>query len=257
MTTIKRLICLGFALLILSACNRPPASVPLTAEDLRIARQAMPLSGVSLMLRSGYKQEAIIAEVRKKRVPAPPDAAAEDSLLQSGASPALIAALKAKENLLTANQREAFENFAAEKTQRVQQEASSREQEAAVAQQAENNDRQRKAVAVQQTMLSARAAEDKEKAYERSWDAYKRQKEYLERCIASVQNNINQRRSYGYRENNLLEANQELDRLNEQLATSPRPRFAEPQWTMLRAEIGGNRSFLTADPPTPRLQRDR
>lgn len=223
MTTIKRLTCLGFALLILSVCNRPPAPVPLTAEDLRIARQAMPLNDVSLMLRSGYKQEAIIAEVRKKRVPAPPDATVEDSLLQSGASPALMAALKARENLLTANQREAFDNLAAEKTQRVQQEASSREQEAVAAQQVENNERKQRAFALQQTIQNARAAEDKEKAYERAWDAYKKQKEYLERRIAGLQNDINLRRGYGYRENNLLEANQELDHLNEQLRNLPTP----------------------------------
>ena len=222
MTTIKRLKCLGFALLILSGCNRPPTPVPLTAEDLRIARQSMPLSDVSLMLRSGYKQEAIIAEVRKKRVPGPPDAATEDSLLQSGASPALMAALKAPENLLTANQREAFDNFAAEKTQRVQQEASSREQEAVAAQQTENNERQRRAVALQQTMRNAHSADDKDKAYERAWDDYKKQKEYLERRITSLQNDVNHRRSY-YRDNNLVEANQELDQLNEQLRNLPTP----------------------------------
>jgi len=215
--------CLSFALLVLSGCNRAPAPVPLTAEDLRIARVAMPLNNVSLMLRSGYKEEAIMAEVRKKRVSAPPDAVAEDSLIASGASPALIQALKAKENLLTENQRQVFNNFAAEKSQRVQQEAVSRQQEEIATQQAENNERQRRARALQQTIQNAQASDDKEKAYERAWDAYKKQKEYLERRIASLQNNINQRRSYGYRENNLLEANQELDHLNEQLRHLPTP----------------------------------
>lgn len=223
MRTITRFKCLGFAFLILSGCNRAPAPVPLTAEDVRIARQAMPLNDVSLMLRSGYKQDAIIADVRKKRIPAPPDAAAEDSLVQSGASPALIAALKAKENLLTANQKEAFDNLAAEKTQRVQQEATSRQQDEIASQQAEQNDRQRRASAVQQTVRNAQATEDKEKAYERAWDAYKKQKEYLENRIASVQKNINQWRGYGSRQANLLAANEELDRLNEQLRHLPTP----------------------------------
>lgn len=218
MRTITRFICLGFALLVLSGCNRAPVAVPLTAEDVRIARQAMPLSDVSLMLRSGYKQDAIIADVRKKRIPAPPDAAAEDSLVQSGASPALIAALKAKENLLTANQKEAFDNLAAEKTQRVQQEATSRQQDEIASQQAEQNDRQRRASAVQQTIRNAQAVEDKEKAYERAWDAYKKQKEYLENRITSVQKNINH-----YRGTSLVEANEELNRLNEQLRHLPTP----------------------------------
>jgi hypothetical protein len=218
MRTITRFKCLGFAFLILAGCNRAPVAVPLTAEDLRIARQAMPLSHVSLMLRSGYKQEAIIADVRKKRVTAPPDAAAEISLVESGASPTLIAALKVKENLLTANQREAFDNLAADKTQRVQQEATSRQQEEMAAQQAENNERQRRTHAVQQTVRNAQTAEDKEKAYERAWDAYKKQKEYLENRITSVQKNINQ-----YRGTNLVAANEELDRLNEQLRHLPTP----------------------------------
>lgn len=223
MRTIRRFKCLGVAFLLLSGCNRAPAPVPLTADDLRIARQALPLNDVSLMLRSGYKQEAIIAEVRKKRVSAPPDAAAEDSLVDSGASPALIAALKAKKNFLTANQKEAFDTFAAEKTQRVQQEATSRQDEEMAAQQAEANERQRRTYAVQQTIRNAQAAEDKEKAYERAWDAYKKQKQYLENRIASLQNSINNRRSYGYGENYLVEANQELDRLNEQLRNLPTP----------------------------------
>jgi hypothetical protein len=223
MMTTKWFNCLGFAFLILAGCNRAPAPVPLTAEDLRLARQAMPLSDVSLMLRSGYKQEAIIAEVRKKRVSAAPDAATEVSLVDSGASPALINALKAQENLLTQNQREAFDNLAIEKTQRVQQDAAIRQEDELAAQQAEVDERQRRASAVQQTLRNAQAAEDKEKAYQQAWDNYKRQKEYLERRIASLQNNMNQSRSYGYTENNLLDANQELDRLNEQLRRLPTP----------------------------------
>lgn len=221
--TIRWLKCLSLALLILSGCNRAPVVVPLTAEDLRIARQAMPLNDVSLMLRSGYKQEAIIAEVRKKRVPAPPDAATEDSLVGSGASPALIAALKAKENLLTENQKQAFDNLAAEKTQRLHQETASRQQDEAAAQQAENNERNQRARALQKTLQNAQASEDKEKAYERAWDAYKKQKEYLENRITSLQTSINNRRGYGYREGYLVEANQELDRLNEQLRHLPTP----------------------------------
>jgi DNA repair exonuclease SbcCD ATPase subunit len=224
MTTIKRFKCLGFALVILCGCNRHPVAAPLTAEDLRIARQALPLSDVSLLLRSGNRQEAIIAEVRKKRVSAAPDAATEDSLLRSGASPALIAALKARENLLTPNQKEAFDNFAADKTQRLQQDAASREQEALAAQQAEKYERQRRASAVEQTIQNARVGEEKERAYWQAWDTYKKQKEYLERRIVSLQNQINRRRSsYSYRENTLVEANQELDSLNEELRNLPAP----------------------------------
>jgi hypothetical protein len=227
MNLITKLSCLLLALLFISGCSHSSTDVaapgPPTAEDLRIARQAMAPGDVGLLLRGGYKQDVIIAEVRKKRLSAPLDAATEDALLHSGASPALIAAMKAPENVLTATQRQAFDNFAAEKTQRAQQEASSRQQATVAAQQAENEDRQRRAAMLQQTVQNARVAEYKDQAYQQNWDAYKRQKEYLEKRIASLQNQINLRRSNGYRENNLVEANQELDRLNEQLRHLPTP----------------------------------
>src|SRR5436190_11473073 len=224
MTTVKRFRCLGLALVILSGCIRHPVPAPLTAEDLRIARQAMSLSEVSLMLRSGHRQEAIIAEVQQRRVGAAPDAAMEESLLHSGASPALIHALKEKENLLTQNQKEAFESLAAEKTQRIQQEATSRQQAALEAQQVQNHERQKRAYALEQATRNAHAAEDKEKAYWQAWDAYKKQKEYLEGRIAILQAQINRRRSsYSYRESDLIADNQELDRLNDELLHLPAP----------------------------------
>lgn len=227
MNVITRLSCFLFGVLILSGCSHPSTEVaappPPTAEDLRIARQAMAPADVSLLLRSGYKQDAIIAEIQKRRLSAPPDGVTEDALLRSGASPALIAAMKAEKNLLTPSQRQAFDDFAAEKTQRVQQEASSQQQAAFAAQQAENQKRQQRAAALQQTLQNARVAENKEKAREQAWENYKRQKEYLEKRIASLQNNMNQRRTYGAKENNLVEANQELDRLNEQLRNLPTP----------------------------------
>jgi hypothetical protein len=226
MKVIAKLSCFLLALLFLSGCHpatevAAPASP--TAEDLRIARQAMAPGEVGLLLRGGYKQDVIIAEVRKKRLSAPLDAVTEDSLLHSGASPALLAAMKAPENILTPTQRQAFENFAAEKTQRVQQESSSRQRAAFAAQQADNEERARRAAALQQSVQNSRVAEYKDQAYQQSWEAYKKQKEYLEKRIASLQNDINLRRSNGYRENYLVEANQELDRLNEQLRNLPTP----------------------------------
>ena len=227
MKVITRVSCFLLAVLILSGCSHPSTEVatppPPTAEDLQIARQAIAPADISLLLRSGYKQDAIIAEIQKKRLSAPPDGATEDSLVRSGASPALIAAMKAEKNLLSPSQRQAFDNFAAEKMQRVQQEASSRQQAAFAAQQAENEERQRRAAALQQTLHNARVADNNEKAREQAWENYKRQKEYLEKRIASLQSNMNQRRSYGARENNLVEANQELERLNEQLRNLPTP----------------------------------
>ncbi|MEY2562283.1 MAG: hypothetical protein QOH88_476 [Verrucomicrobiota bacterium] len=230
MNAITKLSCLLLAVVTLSSCSHPSSEVvtepaPLTAEDLRIAHQAMTPDEVSLLLRGGTRQDAIIAEVTKRHLSAPPDAATEDALLQSKASPALIAAMKAPANILTASQKQEFDNFAANKTQRVQQEASSRQQAALAAQRAEENDRREKAAAIQQAQQNALVAQHKDKATEQAWETHKRQKEYLERRIASLQNDITRRRTAGAKETSLLEANQELDRLNEQLRQLPTPQL--------------------------------
>jgi hypothetical protein len=227
MNLITKLSCFLLVLFFVSGCSHSSTDMaapgPPTAEDLQIARQAMKPGEVGLLLRGGYKQDVIIAEVRKKRLSELLDAATENSLLGSGASPALIAAMKAPENVLTPTQRQAFENFAAEKTQRVLQDVSSRQRATFATQRAETEERVRRAAALQQTVQNSRGTEDKDQAYQQNWDAYKRQKESLEKRIASVQDDINRRRSNGYKENNLVDANQELDRLNEQLRHLPTP----------------------------------
>jgi thiol-disulfide isomerase/thioredoxin len=56
--------------------------LPLTAKE------------VGLMLRSGYSSEAVIGELTSRRFADTLDAAAEKNLMQSGATPALVQALK-------------------------------------------------------------------------------------------------------------------------------------------------------------------
>jgi hypothetical protein len=83
--------------------------LPVTAEDLRIGRQAMPISEVKLMLHGGSSQNSIIDDVKRRHIPEKISAAMEIELTESGAKPALIAALKDGDNILTENQREAFD----------------------------------------------------------------------------------------------------------------------------------------------------
>jgi hypothetical protein len=82
---------------------------PATAEDLRIGRQAMPISEVKLMLHGGSSQDSITDEVKRRHIPEKISAATEIELTESGAKPAVIAALKDENNILTRNQKDAFD----------------------------------------------------------------------------------------------------------------------------------------------------
>lgn len=216
----------GLAMIFFASCSPPPPPpAPLTAEELRIARQALALSDVSLMLRGGYTQDAIIADVQRRHVAEAPDAAAELNLTQFGATPKLIAALKAAENVLSPQQKEAFDAFRAEKTERVQQENHAQQQGLLAQQQQQEEDRQRRQQLAYQTAQNVRASEANEQATERQWAVHKAQKESLERQIVQVQTTINRKRSNGYRENELVYDVQLLERLNEQLKNLPTPQL--------------------------------
>ena len=97
---------IAMALIGAIACSRRS---PATAEDLRIGRQAMPISEVKLMLHGGSSQDSITDEVKRRHIPEKISAATEIELTESGAKPAVIAALKDENNILTENQKDAFD----------------------------------------------------------------------------------------------------------------------------------------------------
>jgi prolyl-tRNA synthetase len=68
----------------------------------------MPISDVKLMLHGGSSQNSIT--VKRRHTPEKISAATEMELTESGAKPALIAALKDENNILTENQKDAFDN---------------------------------------------------------------------------------------------------------------------------------------------------
>lgn len=154
----------------------------------------MPISEVSLMLRSGYKDRAIIAEVERRHVPEKPDAKTENSLLRSGATGALMQALKTDTNVLTQKQKEAFDYLAAEKANRAAQDRLASE-EVPPERSVSSED------VVKATVQNLRNA-----------DAYKAQKETLENRIASQESQIRRLRANGYTEAQLVQYNETLDR---------------------------------------------
>jgi hypothetical protein len=194
-----------------------------TAEDLRVARQAMAISEVSLMLRSGYKEQAIIAEISRRRVSGKPDAKTEDMLRRSGASPALIQALKTDANVLTRNQKRAYDKLTAERTSRTEQERVAREDEAPGQLEAANKERQRKQMLAEQTLQIARNNEERVEAYDKAERAYKMQKQSLQTQIAEQGALINRLRSFGQKESQLTEHNAKLNGLKEQLRDLKEP----------------------------------
>src|SRR5437762_2380460 len=96
--------------LLIAGCDKlwPTA----TADDLRVARHAMPINEVSLMVRSHYDQNKIIAEIEQRHVPEAIDGKTEENLVRFGAKPALIAALKNNANVLTRMQKLGFDELA-------------------------------------------------------------------------------------------------------------------------------------------------
>ncbi|MEY2481398.1 MAG: hypothetical protein QOI04_2325 [Verrucomicrobiota bacterium] len=169
------------------------------------------------MLRGGYKEQAIIDQVQRRHVVSMLDAETELKLQQSGAGKQLLVALKDKRNVLSAQQREAHNNFAADIDERTQRAAISRQNEAQEQQLVAENDRQRKQFLLQQTLQNVRNAERREVSYQQADRAYKAQKEALEYRISSLQTRINESRSYGSNESQLRNANATLDRYKEEL----------------------------------------
>ena len=206
------------ALFILAGCGHSETErKPATAEDLQIARAAISLGEVSLMLRSGYKQDAILAEVTRRHVPSAPDAKTEDTLIQAGATAKLIAALKDKKNILTENQKEAHDGISSKKTELAQEATQRRKNQEHAELIAENNDRQRRQYLAQQTLQNAQAADYRAASYEQAERAYQARKESLEAQIISLENYINRARSNGRNEADLRNANGNLERYKEEL----------------------------------------
>jgi hypothetical protein len=224
--SVGALIRVGFfaiGFLTLSGCGRVAQRPAPTAEDVRVARQAMAISEVSLMLRSGYKEQVIIAEISRRHVPEKPDVKTEAMLLRSGASPALIQALRNDANVLTRNQKRAYDNLAADRAGRAEQKRAASEDEAPDPIEAENRERQRKQLLAQQTLQIARNTEERVEAYDKADRAYKKQKQSLQNQIAIQEALINRLRSFGQKEDQLTEHNAKLNRLKEQLRDLKEP----------------------------------
>lgn len=102
--TLPRVAILAALLFASGACNRTTTT---TVEDVRIGRQAISLSEVSLLARSGYSKEALAA-VTLRHVPEPLSAE-EELALRSFAKDELLAALKDSRNILTPPQKDAYD----------------------------------------------------------------------------------------------------------------------------------------------------
>ena len=149
------LLCLGALFVAASGCNRArvitpiPQSVvnaapaPLTAEDVRIGREAMPLSEVSFMLRGGTSQPTIIADVNRRHIPEKISPELELQLSENGAGPNLIAALKDEKNILTRNQKNAFDKNMNDDATRQQGRAQAAQTAAVARSQTQEEERQR------------------------------------------------------------------------------------------------------------------
>ena len=168
-TSLMKITLIAVALIGANAYLRRP---PATAEDLRIGRQAMPISEVKLMLHGGSSQDSIIDEVKRRHIPEKINAAMEIELTESGANPALIAVLKDGDNILTANQKDAFDKRT-ELANETRQSLAATQSSVALAQSnAEEQERQRQASLQQENLRNIERREREQAAKDREMAAW-------------------------------------------------------------------------------------
>ena len=204
MKPIRCLFVLVSVLSLSTGCNK---AQPFTAEELQGARHAMRISEVSLMVRSHYDQNKIIAEIQRRHVPATIDDKTEESLVRFGAKPALIAALKNEANVLTRKQKQAFDELAA---QRQSQTANERP---AAPQASKQSDEQPHTT----TVVNRATVDTPEEAYWKADAAYRAKKSDLEARIFSEQGRINRLRNSGAHESDLASAETRLHHYENEL----------------------------------------
>ena len=191
MKPIRCLFVLVSVLSLSTGCNK---AQPFTAEELQGARHAMRISEVSLMVRSHYDQNKIIAEIQRRHVPATIDGKTEESLVRFGAKPALIAALKNEANALTRKQKQAFERPAAPQASK-------------------QSDEQPHTT----TVVNRATVDTPEEAYWKADAAYRAKKSDLEARIFSEQGRINRLRNSGAHESDLASAETRLHHYENEL----------------------------------------
>jgi DNA repair exonuclease SbcCD ATPase subunit len=200
--------------LVLAGCNK--ATEP-TADDIRVARGAIPTNEVLLMIRAGYKEPNVLKEIQTRHIPEKIDGETETKFASSGASAKVIAALKNKNNALTEIQKIVFDRQQGEKRMHVEQSAQSRQTEAFARQQEEQRELNRRRQLQQQTMQNINRNQSAQVSYEVAQKNYEAQRRYLEQRIASLEAEINRLRRYNYNEAELATANRNLDDYRKQL----------------------------------------
>ena len=211
---------LGFLALlcsIITGCDKGALTL-FTADDLQVARRAMSINEVSLMVRSGYDQKTIIAEVEQRHVSALIDAKTEESLIRFGAKPSLIATLKNEANVLTPGQKRAFNTLAAERKTAAED---GRDMTALATRQ--QNEKLVNAVPVSQRVVNSSNGDTPEEAYWKAEAAYRAKKTQLEGQIASQQSYINYLRSRGYYQSDLASAENRLEQYEQELKNLKNP----------------------------------
>jgi hypothetical protein len=200
--------------LILAGCNK---STEPTAEDIRIARGAIPTNELLLMLRAGYKEPDILKEIQTRHVPEKINGETEAKFASSGASAKVIAALKNKKNALTEIQKVVFDRFQGKKKLNIEQSFQVRQNEAFARQQEEQRELNRRRHLQQQNLQNINRNQSAQVSYEVAQKNYEAQRKHLEQRIVSLEAEINRLRRYRYNEAELAAANRNLDDYRKQL----------------------------------------
>jgi hypothetical protein len=168
------------------------------------------------MVRGGYNQNKIIAEIERRHMPAVIDSKTEETLVRFGAKPVLIAALKNNANVLTIAQKRAFDELAVKRESAV---ASQRD----VAVQTIQQQNEAKTVSLEQNFVNPAKTDTPEEAYWKAEAAYRAKKKHLESQIASEQGSINWKRAHGYHQSELASAEDRLHQYEDELKNLQAP----------------------------------
>jgi hypothetical protein len=119
------------------------------------------------MLRSGTSQKTIIADVNRRHIPEKISAALESELSDKGAGPALIAALKDEKNILTENQKDAFDKRMSDRAIQPRQGAGAQQNAAFGQSTAEEKERQRLLALQQENYRNIEQRQGQQAAHDR------------------------------------------------------------------------------------------
>ncbi len=197
----------------------PPPTPPLGPPAQRIsgerlnAEDAMSFSDLSLLLRMGTPENALMQQIARRGFIDPINPAQAQSLAGLGASQRLIIVVQDRQYVLNAAERQGY----LARQQRREKAARGKTMADLDKREAEFAERQQQLQLQQQTFDMVAQKEREQQQLEQAKAAYAQRRKQLEAEIEDLKTRITAYRRSGYRESNLTGMNQQLKSLQDEL----------------------------------------